>query len=577
MSCQTVVSVRRCEWLHSHYLTVFDRLCLNKIKIIFAFVFGLHYLCEEIGIVTFNVNNPESSMVQKMPIGIQSFEDLRRKGFAYVDKTSFVYKMVTEGKYYFLSRPRRFGKSLLLNTLESYFLGKRDLFDGLAIAALEHDWVEYPVLHLDLNTQKYDCPEALSSLLDEVVTKWERLYGRDESEAGIGRRFQGLIRRAFEQTGRQVVILVDEYDKPLLQAIGKPELQDAYRAILKGFYGALKSMDGCIRFAFLTGVTKFGKVSVFSDLNNLRDISMLPQFHDICGITEAELHAYFDKEVEELASAKGKTVSETYAILRENYDGYHFSSEPKAGIYNPFSLLNALLNSEIGQYWFETGTPSYLVELLREHRYVLPDLEREEPDADTLNSVDIASTNPIPVIYQSGYLTIKGYDPDFELYRLGFPNREVKQGFLKYLMPYYANTVEGKSSFEVSRFVRSLREGGIEEFMERLQSFLSACPYELEPEQERHFQSVMYILTSLCGYHVDIETHTNKGRMDMTVQTQSYVYIFEFKFNRTAEEALSQINAKGYSERFASDGRTLVKVGVNYSTALRNIDRWVVE
>ena len=577
MSCQTVVSVRRCEWLHSHYLTVFDRLCLNKIKIIFAFVFGLHYLCEEIGIVTFNVNNPESSMVQKMPIGIQSFEDLRRKGFAYVDKTSFVYKMVTEGKYYFLSRPRRFGKSLLLNTLESYFLGKRDLFDGLAIAALEHDWVEYPVLHLDLNTQNYSNPEALDSILNMHLCLWEDNYGRVDSEDTLGLRFMGVIRRAFEQTGRQVVILVDEYDKPLLQAIGKPELQDAYRAMLKGFYGALKSMDGCIRFAFLTGVTKFGKISVFSDLNNLRDISMLPQFHDICGITEAELHAYFNKEVEELASAKGKTVSETYAILRENYDGYHFSSEPKAGIYNPFSLLNALLNSEIGQYWFETGTPSYLVELLREHRYVLPDLELEEPDADTLNSVDIASTNPIPVIYQSGYLTIKGYDPDFELYRLGFPNREVKQGFLKYLMPYYANTVEGKSSFEVSRFVRSLREGGIEEFMERLQSFLSACPYELEPEQERHFQSVMYILTSLCGYHVDIETHTNKGRMDMTVQTQSYVYIFEFKFNRTAEEALSQINAKGYSERFASDGRTLVKVGVNYSTALRNIDRWVIE
>ena len=515
-------------------------------------------------------------MGQKLPIGIQSFEDLRNKGFKYVDKTAIVYKLVTEGKYYFLSRPRRFGKSLLLNTFESYFLGKRELFNGLAIAELEHDWTEYPVLHLDLNTQKYDSPEALSTLLDEEVTKWERIYGKDESESAIGRRFQGIIRRAYEKTGRQVVILVDEYDKPMLQAIGNTELQEAYRATLKGFYGALKSMDGCIRFAFLTGVTKFGKVSVFSDLNNLRDISMLPQYFDICGITETELRANFETEVSELADAQKMTAEETYAALRENYDGYHFCEEDLPGIYNPFSLLNAFANRRIDYYWFETGTPTYLMELLKRHDYVLPDLEHEEPDADTLNSVDIASTNPIPVIYQSGYLTIKGYDPDFELYRLGFPNREVKQGFLKYLMPYYANTVQGKSGFEISRFVRSLREGDIEGFMERLQSFLSACPYELEPQQERHFQSVMFILTALCGYYVEIEEHTNKGRMDMTVKTKDYIYIFEFKFNKSAEEALAQINEKDYAEPFMSDGRSIVKVGVNFSTACRNIDRWVV-
>ena len=516
-------------------------------------------------------------MGQKLPIGIQSFEDLRNKEFKYVDKTIHVFKLVTEGKYYFLSRPRRFGKSLLLNTLESYFLGKRELFDGLAIAELEHDWTEYPVLHLDLNTQKYDSPEALSTLLDEEVTKWERIYGKDESEITIGRRFQGIIRRACEKTGRQVVILVDEYDKPLLQAIGNTELQNAYRATLKGFYGALKSMDGCIRFAFLTGVTKFGKVSVFSDLNNLRDISMLSEYHDICGITEAELRSNFGVEVAELASAQNMSINETYAALRENYDGYHFCEEQLPGIYNPFSLLNALASRKIDYYWFETGTPTYLMELLKQHDYVLPDLEREEPDADTLNSVDIASTNPIPVIYQSGYLTIKGYDSDFELYHLGFPNREVKQGFLKYLMPYYANTIQGKSGFEISRFVRSLREGDIEGFMERLQSFLSACPYELEPQQERHFQSVMFILTALCGYHVEIESHTNKGRMDMTVKTKDYIYIFEFKFNKSAEEALAQINEKGYAEPFRNDSRSIVKVGVNFSTACRNIDRWVME
>ncbi len=516
-------------------------------------------------------------MGKKLPIGIQSFEDLRNKGFKYVDKTAIVYKLVTEGKYYFLSRPRRFGKSLFLNTLESYFLGKKELFEGLAIAELEHDWTEYPVLHLDLNTQQYGTERALHNKLDRELTVWESVYGKADEEREFGMRFEGVIKRAYEKTGRQVVILVDEYDKPLLQAIGNTELQEAYRATLKGFYGALKSMDGCIRFAFLTGVTKFGKVSVFSDLNNLRDLSMLPQYHDICGITEEELRTNFKEDVAELASAQNMTVDETYAALRENYDGYHFCEEQLPGIYNPFSLLNAFANKKIDYYWFETGTPTYLVELLKQHDYVLPDLENEEPDADTLNSIDIASSNPIPVIYQSGYLTIKGYDPDFELYHLGFPNREVKQGFLKYLMPYYANTVQGKSGFEISRFVRSLREGDIEGFMERLQSFLSACPYELEPQQERHFQSVMFILTALCGYHVEIESHTNKGRMDMTVKTKDYIYIFEFKFNKSAEEALAQIIEKGYAEPFKSDGRQIVKVGVNFSTACRNIDRWVVE
>ena len=516
-------------------------------------------------------------MGRKLPIGIQSFEKLRTEGYCYVDKTAHIFNMVTEGCYYFLSRPRRFGKSLFLNTLESYFLGKKELFEGLAIAELEHDWTEYPVLHLDLNTEKYELPSTLEEKLGTVLNQWELLYGRDEHEKSLATRFEGVIRRAYEKTGRQVVILVDEYDKPLLQAIGNTELQDAYRATLKGFYGALKSMDGCIRFAFLTGVTKFGKVSVFSDLNNLEDISMRSQYFDVCGISEKELRANFEEEVKELAAKMEKSVDETYAALRENYDGYHFCKEAMPGVYNPFSLLNALKNSIIDQYWFETGTPTYLVELLKQHQYNLSGIEKEEVVSDVLNSVDMASTNPLPVIYQSGYLTIKGYDEEFELYKLGFPNKEVRQGFVRFLIPSYTNVDAVGSGFEISRFVRSLREGDIEGFMERLQSFLSACPYELEPQQERHFQSVMFILTALCGYHVEIESHTNKGRMDMTVKTKDYIYIFEFKFNKSAEEALAQIDEKGYAEPFLSDGRQIVKVGVNFSTACRNIDRWVVD
>ena len=516
-------------------------------------------------------------MERKLPIGIQSFEDLRNKGFKYVDKTAIVHRLVAEGKYYFLSRPRRFGKSLLLSTLEAYFLGKRNLFDGLAIANLEHDWMEYPVLYIDLNTRNYQDRNSLESELNKHLELWEAIYGNEYRERGLEERFTQIIRLAYGKTGRQVVILVDEYDKPLLQAIGKPELQDAYRAMLKGFYGALKSMDGYIRFAFLAGVTKFGKVSVFSDLNNLRDISMIPQYYDICGITEIELRDNFNDEVSELAAKSEKKVEDTYAELKENYDGYHFCQENLPGIYNPFSLLNAFASQRIDRYWFETGTPTYLVELLKLHQYNLSKIEKEQVVSDVLNSIDIASTNPLPVIYQSGYLTIKGYDSEFGLYRLGFPNKEVREGFIRFLIPSYTNVDEVGSGYEISCFVRSLREGNIEDFMERLQSFLSACPYELQPEQERHFQSVMYILTSLCGYYVDIESHTNKGRMDMTVQTKDYIYIFEFKFNRSAQEAIAQINEKGYLERFATDGRTLVKVGVNYSSAVRNIDSWLVE
>ena len=515
-------------------------------------------------------------MGRKLPIGIQSFEKLRTEGYCYIDKTAHIYNMVTSGCYYFLSRPRRFGKSLFLNTLESYFLGKRELFDGLAISELEHDWVEYPMLHLDLNTRNYADKSSLEAELNKHLEQWEAKYGDQYRGRSIEERFTQVIRLAYEKTGRQVVILVDEYDKPLLQAIGNTELQDAYRATLKGFYGALKSMDGCIRFAFLTGVTKFGKVSVFSDLNNLRDLSMLPQYHDICGITEDELRANFGEEVGELADAQKMTVEETYAALRENYDGYHFCEENLPGIYNPFSLLNAFANRKIDYYWFETGTPTYLIELLKKHQYNLSGIEKEEVVNDVLNSVDIASTNPLPVIYQSGYLTIKGYDPEFELYQLGFPNKEVRQGFVRFLIPSYTNVDAVGSGFEISRFVRSLREGDIEGFMERLQSFLSACPYELEPEQERHFQSVMFILTALCGYHVEIESHTNKGRMDMTVKTKDYIYIFEFKFNKSAEGALAQIVEKGYADPYRFDGRTIMKIGVNFSSACRNIDRWIV-
>ena len=373
------------------------------------------------------------------PIGIQNFEKIRKDGYFYIDKTALIYQLVKTGSYYFLSRPRRFGKSLLLSTLEAYFQGKKELFDGLAMEKLEKDWITYPILHLDLNAEKYTAPEALDQVLESALRRWEALYGAQDYERTFASRFQGIIQRACDKTGQRVVVLVDEYDKPMLQAIGNDELQKNYRETLKAFYGALKSKDGCIKFGMLTGVTKFGKVSVFSDLNNLDDISMRNQYIDICGINEQELHDNLEDELHSLASAQGMTYDEICAKLQEYYDGYHFTHN-SIGMYNPFSLLNTFKYNEFGSYWFETGTPTYLVELLKKHHYDLCRMAHEETTATVLNSIDSTSDNPIPVIYQSGYLTIKGYDQRFGIYRLGFPNREVEEGFINFLLPFYANT-----------------------------------------------------------------------------------------------------------------------------------------
>ena len=513
----------------------------------------------------------------KLPIGIQNFRDLREKGYKYVDKTHILYDLVNCGKYFFLSRPRRFGKSLFLSTLEAYFLGQKELFQSLYIDKFEKNWIQYPVFHLDLNVQKYDRPEALDEILNDFLTKLEYKYGASESEKSPGLRFQGIIQRAYEQTGRQVVILVDEYDKPVLQAIGNDQLQDEFRATLKSFYAALKSCDAYIQFVFITGVTKFGKVSVFSDLNHLNDISMDAPFHDICGITEQELKDNFREEISNLAASSGKSEEDTLKALKDNYDGYHFCENPLPGIYNPFSLLNAFFKLKLGSYWFETGTPTYLVELLKKHKYNLSNLEKEVLTEDELNSIDSTSTNPIPVIYQSGYLTIKEYDSRFNLYKLGYPNKEVEEGFVKFLIPFYTNVEKPQSGFEISLFVDELENKDVEGFMNHLQTFLSACPYELQPDQERHFQSVMYILTTLCGFYTDVEEHTSKGRMDMTIRTDKYIYIFEFKFNSTAETALKQISYMGYADKFKADGREVICLGVNYSSSERNIDQWLIK
>ena len=478
--------------------------------------------------------------LQNLPIGIQNFESLRADGYLYVDKTEIVHRLATSGSYYFLSRPRRFGKSLLLSTLHAYFEGKRELFDGLAVSQLETKWEQHPVLHLDLNTQKYESPEALDELLDKALTRWEGMYGSEPVRRSLSLRFEEVIRRACEQTGHRVVILVDEYDKPMLQAIGNEALQDAYRSTLQSFYSALKTCDGYIRFAMLTGVTKFGKLSVFSSLNSLKDISMRKDFHAVCGITEQELRDNFAPYVRRMSDELDLTPEEVLSEMARMYDGYHFVPNCP-GLYNPFSVLNALDAQAFGSYWFATGTPTYLVKLLRLHDYNLQSLSDEYVTEDILNSIDVASTNPVPVIYQSGYLTIKDYDPEFHTYRLGFPNEEVENGFFRFLLPFYTSVNKVEAPFHIQKFVEEIESGQPEAFLNRLKSFFADTPYELVKNLENHYQNVLYILCKLLGLYVRAEYRTSAGRIDMVLQTKDYTYVLEFKLDGTAEEALRQI------------------------------------
>ncbi len=513
--------------------------------------------------------------LRNLPIGIQNFESLRTDGYLYIDKTELIYRLVTTGRYYFLSRPRRFGKSLLMSTIHSYFSGRKDLFEGLAIEKLEKGWIEHPVLHLDLNTRNYSDEKALPDELNKHLEYWEATYGNQFADRSIEERFTQIIKLAFEQTGRKVVILVDEYDKPMLQAIGNPALQDAYRATLKGFYGALKSMDGCIRFALLTGVTRFGKVSVFSDLNNLKDISMSLGYSDICGITEQEMLTNFDGHIERLASNNDMSKEEAVAKLKEQYDGYHF--HPKGiGVYNPFSLLNCLDENEFRDYWFETGTPTYLVQLLQERDYDLEEMSRVRADADELNSIDSTSNNPIPVIYQSGYLTIKGFDPRFKTYTLGFPNAEVEEGFTKYLMPNYIHRKENRSPFQIDNFVRDVEAGNTEQFIKRLRSLFTDTPYEIIRNMETHYRNVVWLLCKLMGFYTQAEYRTSEGRIDMVVKTPKFCYVLEFKLDGSAEEALAQISDKNYTLPFDVEDRQIIRIGINFDSQTRNIDKVLI-
>lgn len=513
--------------------------------------------------------------MQKLPIGIQSFEGLRTDDFAYVDKTKLIYDLIHNGKYIFLSRPRRFGKSLLLSTLKAYFQGKKELFEGLAVSELEQEWESNPILYLDLNVGMYTSKEGLEEALNSNLVDWEEQYDTKLNSNDAAQRFKYIIKTLAQSSGKKVVILVDEYDKPLIEAINDEPLQQEFRNMLKAFYGNLKTCDEYIRFAMLTGVSKFSKISLFSDLNNLQDISLDERYADICGLTAEEIEHTLSDHLEAFAQKEGTTKADIMEQMRKMYDGYHFSENTSKDIYNPFSVLNALSERTFRNYWFSTGTPSFLIKLLQNGEYNLQDFSNGDLLASDLAAKESLKQEPIALFYQTGYLTIKRYEKEFGSYRLGFPNREVEQSFLKFLLPRFTgNTDNGASAF-IEYFVRDLRKGDIESFLGRMRSFFANTPYELVRDLENHYQTVMFTICRLLGYYTKAEYHTSNGRIDMVVKANQFTYVFEFKFNKTALEALAQIDTKEYALPFQAEGQKVFKVGINFSKETRNIDDFI--
>lgn len=516
--------------------------------------------------------------LRKLPIGIQSFEFLRSEGYLYVDKTALIYRLVMMGNPYFFIRPRRFGKSLLLSTLEAYFKGKKELFEGLAIEQLEQNWFEYPVLHLDLNAEKYDSRERLEKMLELQLEEWEEIYGVDKGTMTYSGRFSTIIRCAYELTGRRVVVLIDEYDKPMLRTFDNPKLQEDFRETLTAFYTVLKSSDPYLQFVFITGVTKFAQMGIFSTLNQLNDISFDLEYNTLCGMTRTEIEAVFVPELQELAKQTETTYEQAVLQLTHQYDGYRFT--PDKGftpMYNPFSVLSALAKSRFGDYWFASGTPTFLVEILKKTKFDLRELDGIEVSSASLSDDRANIDNPVPMIYQSGYLTIKSYDNRFRTYTLGFPNEEVEYGFLNFAAPFYTPVASTDTSFYIGKFVHELETGKTEAFLTRLTSFFADFPYELNEKTERHYQVVFYLVFKLMGQFTQAEVRSAIGRADAVVKTPDYIYVFEFKLHGTAAEALKQIDEKGYLLPYTVDGRKLVKVGVAFDPDKRNLGEWLIE
>ena len=544
----------------------------------------------------------------RYPIGIQTFRNIVEGGYLYIDKTGFVHDLAENYKYVFLSRPRRFGKSLLSSTIHSYFAGEEELFKGLKAGELKKEWTKHPVFHFDMSTAKHCSEEELLSELNIKLFNYEKIYGKGDCEVGVNQRFEGLVHRAVEQTGEKAVIIIDEYDAPLLDVMNDQERLTPMRQIMRNFYSPIKSLDPYLRFVFITGITKFAQLSIFSELNNLMNISMLPEYSAICGISGTEIDDRMREPIQALAERLNIQFEEARLLLKENYDGYHFC-EGSEDIYNPFSLMKALAARKIGSYWFESGTPTFLMERMREERMDETLLDRMSEIAESDFDISPEFTDSaLPLLYQAGYLTIKGYNQEDGSYTLGYPNKEVREGFLKGLLANY-KSAEGMSASFVLQFNKVLKNNDIDGALERMKSFLAGIPYDLENKSEKHFQTIIYLIFSLLGYYTQAEVKSAVGRADAVCRTKDRVYVFEFKVDGSAEEALRQIDEKGYlipyrfegTERCeatsvaepveatrrdtsagsasgigSASGKRLVKVGVNISTQTRTIESWKV-
>ena len=510
------------------------------------------------------------------PIGVQTFDDIVSDNYLYVDKTGYVHDIATTYKYVFLSRPRRFGKSLLSSTFHCYFEGKKELFEGLKAGEMKKEWTRHPVFHFDMSSAKHKDETQLLEELDKKLYIYEQIYGRGEKDVNVNQRLEGLVTRSFEQTGERAVIIIDEYDAPLLDVMNDKRRLEPLRYIMRNFYSPIKSLDPYLRFVFITGINKFAQLSIFSELNNLQNISMMPEYSAICGISQSEMETNMREQIQALADEQGISYEEALEGLKDNYDGYHFSYRSE-DIYNPFSLIKSLNEKRFGSYWFDTGTPTYLYERLRRNPIDETELDSLPlvPQSDFDVSPEI-SDNSLPMLYQTGYLTIKSYDTRMQLYTLGYPNKEVKIGFTRGLLNEYPSKAATASGF-VAHFYAAMDSQDINLAMEKLQTYLAGIPNDLENKSEKHYQTIIYLIFSLLGFYIRTEVKTATGRADAVCRTDNSIYVFEFKVDGSAEDALKQIDEKGYMLPYRfEDGKRLVKVGVNISSQTRTVEKWIV-
>ena len=517
-------------------------------------------------------------MARKLyPLGIQTFERIRKEDKLYIDKTEYIYRMAhTSGTYFFLGRPRRFGKSLLVTTLQSYFEGKKDLFKGLAIEALEREWTEYPVLHFDLSGGKHMEKEQLDRYLAFILQAEEKKWGVEHPQVDANNRLTELIDTVYQKTGKQVVVLIDEYDAPMLDVVHEKEQLDVLRNTMRNFYSPLKYSEAKLRFVFLTGITKFSQVSIFSELNNITNISMDHEYAGICGITKEELETQMSADVDVLAENMHKSREQMLEALREFYDGYHFAAQ-SPDIFNPYSLLNAMAKSKLDYYWFTSGTPTYLIEMLKKFQVMPSDIGRCEADKSEFDAPTEMMVSIMPLLYQSGYITIKGYDPETELFTLDIPNKEIRVGLYRSLLPNYIGMTTPKGTTTIAKMSVHIRRNDMNGALQMLQAFLATVPYCNNADSEGHYQQMMYVIFSILDNYVDVEVRTPSGRVDMVLRTATHLYLFELKLNKDAAAAMKQIDLKEYPKRFALCGLPIVKVGVNFDVASHNITDWKIE